>query len=257
MCGDFLRTIFFVLACVLIVYGIFYVDSLTNYQNKKLYYVGKADQMERTINVTGMGKETGKNDIAITTIGYSNVDKNVLVAKTANAKVMDQVMNDLKKMGINEKDLMTNYTIYPEYNYTNNEGQVLKGYRVTNSITVKIRNLEQIEKVLSLAGTYGANEISGLNFTIDDPENLKDKARAKALVDARVKAEQLAKSLGVRLGAVVTFNEYGDSNDYDYAASNVMRLSDGMGGGGAPESVASGSQDVVSNVNVTYEILPQ
>lgn len=154
--------------------------------------------------------------------------------------------------------MQTNYSIYPEYNYTQDKGQQLVGYRVNNQVSVKIRDLSKIPDVLGLAGKYGATEISGLSFTIDDTENLKTEARDKALLDAKIKALVLTGSLGVRLGDVVAYNEYENSDGRDiYMLKNVNSpMAMGMGGS-APEAVASGSRDVSMSVSVTYEIWPR
>ena len=250
---NFSKKILFTLVGILLVYGIFYVGTLMRNNIKQYDFIGKADKMERMITVNGYGKVTGTNDIAVTTIGYSNTDKDVAKAQNDNKVVMDKIMGDLKAMSIEQKDLKSDYSIYPEYDYTD-KGQQFKGYRVNNNITVKIRDLSKIENVLGLAGKYGANQVNGLTFTIDDPENLKTAAREKALADAKVKAEKLSKELGVRLVAIVSYNEYQDSGYapvYDYAASS-MKSAVGMGGGVA--EMSSGSQDVSMNVNITYEI---
>ncbi|PIT88311.1 MAG: hypothetical protein COU29_00780 [Candidatus Magasanikbacteria bacterium CG10_big_fil_rev_8_21_14_0_10_36_32] len=252
--GFFVKKLFMTLLGVLLVYLIFYVGTAISLNIKKSNYVGLADRSEKTVSINGLGKVTGDNNIAVTSIGYSNTDKEVAKAQTSNKQVMDQVVAELKSLKIEDKDLQTNYTIYPEYDYTE-KGAVLKGYKVTNTVTIKIRDLSKINVVLSLAGKYGANEVVGLNFTIDDTSNLKDQARNKALVDAKNKAAILAQSLGVRLGGVVSYNEYesGDDNYYKYSA-----YSGGIGGGEmAPAVVSSGSKDVIMNVNVVYEILPK
>jgi len=255
-CGDFVKKLLITFVGVLLVYLIFFVGSLVRNNVKKYNYIGKADRMESTILVNGVGRISGNNDIAMTTIGYSNVDKDVSKAQVDNKKVMDQIMVDLKKMGVADKDLQTNYTVYPEYEYSADKGNVLKGYRVSNQLTIKIRNLSKVTEILGLAGKYGATEISGLTFTVDDPENLKAQARAKAVSDAKVKAAYLAESLGVSLGRIVSYNEY-ENSPYDYPmALSKMNYMGAEGGGGAPEAVATGSKDVVMNVNVTYEILP-
>ncbi|MFA5770985.1 MAG: SIMPL domain-containing protein [Patescibacteria group bacterium] len=238
---------------ILLVYAIVFMGTAIRNNGKKYFYIGKADKMERTIVVSGYGKVNGNNDIAVTTIGYSNTDKDVAKAQMDNKKVMDQIMSELKTFGVVEKDLQSNYTIFPDYNYTQQKGQELIGYKVTNQLSVKIRDLSKIPQILGLAGKYGATEVSGLSFTIDDPENLKMDARAKALGDAKSKAQYLSEKLGVRLGSVVSFNEYEGSNDV--YQMKVMAFGTAEGGGG-PESVASGSKDVVMNVSVTYEILP-
>lgn len=254
--GGFGRKILLTLVGVLLAYLIFLVGTLIHNNIKKYYYIGQADQMERTVTVNGFGKVVGSNDIAVTSIGYSNTDKDIAKAQTQNKQVMDKVMAELKQLGIAENDLQTNYSIYPDYNYTPEKGQELRGYRVTNLVTVKIRDLNKIPAVLSLAGKYGANEVGGLSFTIDDPENLKQQAREKAWVDAQRKADRLAAALGVRLAAVVSYyeNEVGEYTPLPYA------VRDGLGGG--PEAVAAptvavGSREVAMTVSITYKIVPQ
>ena len=241
---------------ILLVYGIFYTGTLIRNNIKQYDYIGKADRMERVITVNGTGEVNGNNDIAMTTIGYSNTDKDVAKAQLANKKVMDQIMNALKGLGVADKDMQTNYSIYPEYNYTQDRGQQLIGYRVSNQVAVKIRDLTKIPEILGLAGQYGATEVAGLSFTIDEPEILKSQARDKALADAKLKAAVLANALNVRLGSVVSFNEYETGGDY-YPMS-AKSYGAGMGvGGGAPEAVAGGSKDVTMSVSVTYEIWPR
>lgn len=240
---------------ILLVYAVFYLGTLIRNNVKKYNFIGKADRMERTITVAGFGKINGNNDIAMTTMGYSNTDKDVAKAQADNKKVMDQIFAELKKIGVEDKDLQSNYSIYPDYNYTPDRGQELKGYRVSNSLTIKIRNLSKISEVLSLAGKYGATEVNGLSFTIDEPENLKSQARDKALLDAKTKAAHLANVLGLRLGGVITYNEYEGGGDF-YQPQVMMKDSiGGMGmGGAAPAAISAGSKDVSMNVNVTYEV---
>jgi len=249
------KKIIMVILAVLLLYSIFYIAALSRNAVKNYDFIGKAPQNERSISITGYGKVTGRNDIAVTTIGFSNVDKEVGVAQAENKKVMDKVIAELQQIGIEDKDLQSNYMIYPEYNYTQTKGAELKGYKVTHNITVKIRDLTKVNAVLNLAGKYGANEVSGLNFTIDDPENLKKEAREKALADAKEKAQILADKLGLKLGGVMYYSEYEASNDSYYPRYAMGAEGGGLGGGFAPEVTAGGSKDVVMNVNITYEIL--
>jgi hypothetical protein len=254
MHGHFGKKLMMTFVGILLVYTVFYVGTLIRNNVKKYDFIGKADRMERTITVAGYGKINGNNDIAVTTLGYSNTDKDVAKAQADNKKVMDQVYAELKKMGIADKDLQSSYSIYPDYNYTQDKGQQLIGYRVSNSLSIKIRNLGKISDVLSLAGKYGATEVSGLSFTIDEPENLKSQARDKALMDAKVRADHLSNVLGLRLGSVITYNEY-ESGGNEMYQPKVMYATDMGGMGGGPAAVSSGSKDVIMNVNVTYEVL--
>lgn len=247
-CGEFSKKIIATLVGILLVYVIFYLGTLINNNIKKYNYIGKADRVAQTITVSGYGKVIGSNDIAITTIGYSNTDKDVSKAQTANKKVMDAVLADLKTLGIDEKDLKSSYTIYPEYTYNSSNVREFSGYKVSNQVMVKIRNLTNIQNVLALAGKHGANQISSLSFTIDDDENLKSQARAKALTDVKKKAVVVASSLGVQLVGVNNYSEYEAKAYADYSYNS------GISSSGSAPQVAAGSNTVELNVSVTYEV---
>lgn len=250
------KKILMTLVGVLLVYVIIFVGTLMRNNIKKYDTIGVADQTDRTISIDGFGKVTGANDIAMTTIGFSNTDKDVSKAQADNKRVMDQVMADLKKMGVADKDLRSDYSIYPDYNYTEKGGKEFRGYRVTNNVTVKIRDLSKIADVLTLVSKYGATEVNGLSFTIDDPENLKMKARDKALVDAQLKARKLSRALGIELEALVAYSEY-EVGAVDYSGSNFrgasMSASADSMAPAVPE-IASGSKEVSMNVNLIYKI---
>ncbi|HLD60606.1 MAG TPA: SIMPL domain-containing protein [Patescibacteria group bacterium] len=251
---DFGRKILFTLVGVFLVYAIFYVGTLLRNNLKKYDYIGQADQMERTISINGYGKVTASNDVAMTTIRYSNIDKDVGKAQVDNNKVMDQIVAALKNMGVDAKDMQSNYTIFPEYNYTPEKGQELKGYRVNNTVMVKIRDLSKVSSILGLAGKFGSAEVDGLSFTIDDTENLKQKAREAALEDAQLKAARLADDLGVRLVGVVSYSEYEAGPEYNqmYGFDKVA-----LERGGASAPISSGSGNVVMNVGLVYKIFPR
>ncbi len=251
---DFGKKILMVLIAVLLVYGTLYLGTLMRLNVKKYNFVGQADQMERTITINGLGKVNGKNDIAVTTIGFTTVDKDVAKAQTDNTKVMNQIIAELKKMGIEEKDLQSDYSIYPEYDYSSERGQVFKGYRVTNNVTVKIRDLTKISTVLSMPGKYGANQVNGLSFTIDEVESLKTAAREKALANAKTKAQTLARTLGVELGEIVSYSDYDAPTDYMPYGGMMMNQAKMTDGASMPE-VATGSKDVSMSVSITYKII--
>ena len=165
---------------------------------------------------------------------------------------MNKLIEKVKALGIDAKDIQTtNYNIYPQYDYLQDKGQVLRGYEVNQSVTVKIRDLEKANQVLGLAGEVGANNVSGLSFTIDDDEVYKAEARKLALDKISEKAKTLTSLLGVKVVSVVSYNEYeGGGGIYPMKAYADSTM--GMGGG-AP-SVESGSTDVTINASVTLEI---
>lgn len=252
-CCSFGKKIILTLVGILLVYVIVFVGSLIRNNIQKFYFIGKADKMERTILVQGIGKVTVKPDIAQVTMGTTSDGKTVEEAQTKNTEVMNKMLGKLKALNIEEKDIQTsNYNIYPQYDYTEDKGQVLKGYQVSQNVTIKVRNLQNADKVVALAGEVGANNVGGLQFTFDDKEVYKDQARELALKQIAEKAKGLSKSLGVRLIAVVSYDEYEGGN-----VPYMPMKYDVMGMGGATEaapSIQAGTNEVILNVNVGFEI---
>ncbi|MFZ2190158.1 MAG: SIMPL domain-containing protein [Candidatus Magasanikiibacteriota bacterium] len=253
-CHDFGKKLMFTLLGILLAYSIVFMGTLIRNNLQKYNYIGQADKMERTIMVEGVGKVTAKPDIAMISMGMTASGTTVVVAQEKNTEVMNNLIAKVKALGISEDDIQTaNYNIYPQYDYTEASGSVLKGYEVQQTVSVKIRDLAKSSQVLALAGEVGANNVSGLQFTIDDNEVYKAEARVKALKQVAEKAKALSQSLGVNLVDIVSYNEYsGDSGMYPlykYAESAV-----GMGGATPAPDIQSGSTDIVLNVNVTFEI---
>ena len=109
-----------------------------------------------------------------------------------------------------EEDIQTsNYSIYPEYEYRENQTPRITGYRVDNTLLVKIRDLERAGEVLDAATAAAGDEVrvNGVSFVLEDNDALVVAARAAAWEDAKAKAEQLAELAEVRLGAPITISE--------------------------------------------------
>lgn len=250
--GEFTHRIFMTLFGILLVYLIFWVGTLIRNNIEEYYYIGQADTQERTITLEGEATVTATPDIAMTTIGMVATGETVAAAQAANTAVMNQLTARLGELGIAESDMQTaNYNIYPQYNYTEEEGRLLEGYEVSQSVRVMIRNVDNAKKVIALAGEVGANSVSGLQFTIDNTDVYVDQARDEALDSIYAKAKALSQSLGVSIVSVVSYNEYNPGGGPVYASAKTLEY--GMGGAEAPD-VQAGSMDVGLHVSVTFEI---
>ncbi|OIO19696.1 MAG: hypothetical protein CO029_00170 [Candidatus Magasanikbacteria bacterium CG_4_9_14_0_2_um_filter_41_10] len=251
--GEFAQKIFFTLLAILLVYVIFWVGTVIRNNIEVYYHIGQADRQERTISLDATAKVTATPDIAMTTLGMIVTGKTVAEAQAANTAVMNKLTAKLAELGIASEDMQTtNYNIYPQYNYTSEEGRILEGYEVSQSVSVKIRDLEKANQVIALAGEVGANSVSGLQFTIDDREVYLEEARMEALKKVYTKAQALSQALGVRIVSIVSYGEYetsGDVSPYMYDKSAY-----GMGGAEATPDIQSGSMDVEMSVNITFEI---
>ncbi len=219
----------------------------------------------RTITMTGTGEVTAIPDIASVYFSINKEAKTVKVAQDAVAEVEGKVLAFLKEQGIEDKDIKASSVSFnPKYAYPTrsicNEfscppypgNSVIVGYEASESITVKIRNTDDAGKIIEGLGALGVSSLNGPNFTIDDEDGLKAEARKQAIDEARVKAEILAKDLGVRLGKVAEFNESGNYPMYygrDAMMTSVMPES-------APKAMElpKGENTIRVDVTITYEI---
>jgi len=245
-----------ILGAVLTLFLVVFISVLTWNEIKKHDYIGRESQQTYTIAIDGEGKITAIPDIAEISLGIETQKLKVVDAQKENTEKMNKIISQLKGMGIEAKDITTtNYSIYPRYDWLENR-QVLQGYIVSQSVTVKIRNLDKVGDIVDQAGQLGANQVGSLNFTIDEPEALKQQAREKALQNAKEKAEALAKVAGVKLGKLVSFTESGNGSVPVYRDYAMKSLDAGMGGEAAPApTMEPGSQDIIIDVMVTYEVL--
>ena len=215
-------------------------------------YIGKTNR--DTISIEGQGKVTAKPDIAQISLGVTTDADKVKVAQTQNSEKMNAIIDAIKAMGVDAKDIQTeNYNLNPKYDWTNNI-QKLTGYTVSQNVSVKVRDLDKVGDIISKAGELGSNQVGGINFVIDDPKALEAQARDKAIDDARLKAKTLADKLGLTVVRVVSFSEYSIGVPTPvpyYAMAKDSMNSQAMA---APPSIEAGSQDVTANVNVTFEI---
>ncbi|MBU0646682.1 SIMPL domain-containing protein [Patescibacteria group bacterium] len=216
-----------------------------------LQAVSKPAPMEHLITIEGQGKVSGKPDIASISFGILSRAKSVTEAQAANTQAMNALLEKVKALGIAEDDLRTaNYNAYQDY-WWNPDTQKSEpsDWIVSQDVTVKVRDISQTSSVIEVAGQNGATNISGPNFVIDDPENLKAEARAKAMAAAQARALEIARRLDLDLGEVVGYYEYAPDAGYYPAYSSYM--SEGMGGGGGP-TIQPGSNEIILNVSLTY-----
>lgn len=204
------------------------------------------------ITVVGQGTSYGQPDQATVIVGVDTFAPTVAEATTQNQATLDRVMAALEAAGIATEDIQTtNYSLYAEQIYGDKGPEGIAGYRVSNQVNVKIRDISQVGDVLAAVTEAGANAIYGVNFTVADPAALEAEARAAAMEDARKRAESLAELGGVSLGDIVIISEV--------VGSPVMPL--GMGGGGfameqaaAAPGISPGQLSYQVQVQVTYGI---
>ena len=222
-----------------------------------LAMANKTNEQDR-FAVTGSGTVYAKADIANIEVGLkTEVKKTAAEATTESTKKMNEIIAEVKKLGIDEKDIKTtNYNLNPVYNYTNQKGQELVGYEVTQNLTLKIRELSKIGDVIAKTTEKGANQIGNINFTIDDEFALKNQARELAIQKAKEKATLIAKQSGMRLGEVKSVSENSDQMPpIMFSYSNAkMDLGAGVSNEAIAPSIQSGQNEIKVEVTLIYEV---
>lgn len=230
---------------------------------KEWRYIGAGLAASNTISVSGHGEAVAVPDIATFTFSVVSEKDTVAAAQDDATAKINAITAYLKGAGIDEKDIQTSdYSVYPQYEYTQvvcitypcpSGKQTLKGYQVRQTTTVKVRDTAKAGDLLTGVGGKGATEVSGLTFTFDNPDAVQTEARDKAIANAKDKADALAKSLGVRLVRVVSFNESGNYPTPMYYTKAAVGGSMDASAPAAPE-ISVGQNKVTSDVSVTYEI---
>lgn len=206
----------------------------------------------KTITVIGDGKVKIKPDIARANIGVEVLRPSVEEASAANKKLIEAVINTLTEAGIAPEDIQTSgFSVYAER--FGNDGPLPDdkvNYRVSNNVSVTIRDLEKVGEVLDAAMKSGANNIYGIEFSLEDNSSAKSEARKDAVADAKAKAAELAELNGVKVGKVLSVSEViGSAMPF---ASNMQTTNAFGGGGGQP--IQPGELEIGTQLQVTYEI---
>jgi uncharacterized protein YggE len=202
------------------------------------------------ISVTGEATVSVPPDQAQIDGGVTSDAKTAHEASDANNAAMGKVLLALKGAGIDEKDYQTSrLSLQPQYAPNRSGPSPVVGYRASNRVTVRLRDVNKVAGIIDVLVGAGANELGGINFVVSQASKLLDDIRDKAVADARRKAEIYAKAAGVTLGEPLSISEEG-------AATPVLRgkMMAPMAAGAA---VAQGEETLSVTVSVSWAIKPK
>jgi uncharacterized protein len=185
------------------------------------------NSQQQGIWVSAVGKITIVPDLVILSLGIESQDTSVATAQENASVAMDKVIKALKDQGIEEKDIQTQYFNITQVTRWDNyaEKSTISGYRVTNTVTVKLHAVEKTGNIIDAVVVAGGDltRINNINFTLENPSPSYKNARDLAIKYAKEKAQQMADGAGVKLGDVTYITE--NSNTY-YQASGNYALGD-------------------------------
>lgn len=242
---------------LLIVFVALLVADKANSINDKI----QGKKPENTMSVSAEGKVKAVPDLATVNLGVITQGPTAPQVQEDNTKKINKIIDYVKKQGISKDDISTSqFNIYPQYDYTGGRNNII-GYQLNQTITVKIKGVdkstETLGKILQGSISEGANEIYGVSLSFDDPDELRQQAREKAIIKSKEKAKELAEVAGLKLGKVVSVSETVGA----YPPIPIYADYGGRGGAGgvglesaAAPNVEPGSQDVIENMTVVFEI---
>lgn len=247
-----------------------------------------------SVTIQGTGEVMAVPDIAQISLTVTEEAKTATDSQTKVTTKMNKVIDYLKEQGIDEKDIKTTgYYTNPKYetqygaatvrpsatpDYTSSYmvaptmptiaypctdygcppytgKSVIVAYETSHSLDIKIRDTNKAGDIMAGISKIGVTYTSGVSLTFDDYKKLQDEARLKAITDARTQAEELARSLGVSLGRVVSFSEYGNPMYYGKEIYAMSADAGGRGGEIPPSpQLPTGENKITASVTVVYEI---
>lgn len=247
------------LVVVLVLLAVFlFAQTLKTF--KEYHFVGGGVPAVTTISVSGTGETFAIPDTTEFTFTVNEEGSTVGEAQQKATKVMEQALAVVSKGGVEKENMKTiAYDVHPKYSqveclrYPCNVESKIIGFESAQTIQVKMKDADKAGVLLSQLAEVGVQNISSLSFTVEDEDVVKKQAREMAIADAKKKADELSRSLGVKLVRIVNFNEDGNQPMPYYGKNMAL----GMGGDAvAPQAapLPQGENKIVSNITITYEI---
>ncbi len=205
------------------------------------------------LNISAQAEAKRVPDVATLSAGVVTQAVDGNTAMRENAVQMDKVMAAIKAAGIAERDIQTSgINLSPQYRYADNEAPRITGYQANNTVSLKVRDITKLGKVLDSLAAQGANQINGPSFEIDQPEPVYDEARLAALKKAQARAETYAKSLGLRVRRIVSISE---GNQGGFRPMPMMAMAAGRSAKAEMDTAVSPGESSVSvSLDVVFEL---
>jgi uncharacterized protein YggE len=210
----------------------------------------------RSVSVSGNGEVTAEPDLAQVTLGVEARRPTMAEARAEVAKTVDRVLALTRDLRIDPKLVnATRMQVQPEYSWNDKDRKrVLLGYVVSRQVQVEVRDLEQLGPLLERAVDAGVNQVNDPVLDSSKRKSLEREAMAKAIEDARLNAETLAKAAGARLGPVRLLNGASSSPPMPMYRRGPMVMADAAAAPPA-ETYQPGEMKFSAMVNAEYDLL--
>ncbi len=261
---NYKKNLYWVTLVFIIVLSFYYIAKiLTEFKS-----YGLIDKGYNVITLSGHGEVAAVPDIASIHFTIQKEKKTIKEAQAEVALVEKQALDFLREMKIEDKDIKTsNISFFPKKEYVYGKSacieyscppqsgrDVVVGYESTESITVKIRNTDDVGKIIEGLGKLAVSELNGPNFAVDNKEKLKIEARKMAIEEAKAKAKVLARDLGLKLGDMISFNDGSSYGSDMYYSNDVPMKSSYSESDEVRSQIPKGENIITSDVSIAYEV---
>ena len=209
---------------------------------------------QQGIWVTGQGKVTAVPDIITLSVGVESQEASVAMAQSRAAEAMGRVMTALTDNGVAEKDIQTQYFSIRKVTRWDQEKEeeVVIGYRVTNTVTAKIRDIDKAGSIIDAVALAGGDltRINNIGFSIDDPSDYYEEARELAMADAKDKANRLAELADVTLDKPIYISE----SSWTPPITRDVMVAAGAPAPAPATPITPGEMEISLSVQVVYAI---
>ncbi|WP_026893776.1 SIMPL domain-containing protein [Clostridiisalibacter paucivorans] len=245
----FNRKTFILSIVLLLVLTVGYLIGGISLNNNEVLASTEAD-MGNTITVSGEGTIKVDPDIAFLNIGVETENKDSQKAQEENMNKMNKIIEELKKQGIDEKNIKTvTYDIITKRNYNKDDGtNEIYGYIVRNIVEVKINDIDKVGKIIDAVSNIGSNYIRNIRFGIEKEEDYYIDALQLAIKNAEEKAKAMGQTIGVEVNKPYKVIEDSRMNYSvrNYAMDTVMKVKENT-------PVSSGQLEINASVNIIYK----
>lgn len=218
-------------------------------QGVEAYTNGPEMAKATVLNITGEAERQVAPDYALLSLGIESHGATAVEAKSKSDAVMSTLISQVKNQGILKSDIQTtNFSISPESYYDNNQRKPA-GYSVNNTITIKIRDLALVSRIIDTATQAGASNIHSLSFRSDKADSLDDSLTTEAIRDARHKADVIASALGMTVDGVESI-QTSDASTRNPNYDGMMLRAVAM----TSTPVETGSLVVHKSVSIAYRL---
>ena len=204
------------------------------------------------LDVVATGEVTRIPDLARISAGVVTQAPTATAAIAQNAQQMVSVRAALRRAGIADRDIQTSQiSLNPEYRYAENRPPTLTGYRASNEVSVRFRDIANTGKILDALVAEGANQINGPMLELDKPEQALEEARMAALRTAQARAEVYARAIGKRVKRILSISEAGGNFR---PVPRPMMAEMRAAGDAASSKIDPGEQTIAVGLSVSFEL---